>query len=207
MGIDWIGKSRSASLNVQHFIEGRFQPGRSTEIQKYSPRDGKLLCRFNSANSAEIDTAVASARRAFRDGRWSRKPVQQRREVLHRLAALIESHHEELALLECLDVGKPISDALNFDVPTAAALVRFNADAADKCFGKVYGVDAANLSYELKRPVGVVAAIVGWNFPLVLAAQKIAPVLATGNSIVLKPSELTSFSASRVAALDRKSVV
>jgi acyl-CoA reductase-like NAD-dependent aldehyde dehydrogenase len=148
-----------------------------------------------------MEEAVSTARRAFDDGRWSKLPTQRRKDVLHKLASLIEAHKEELALLECLDVGKPISDALGFDVPAAAALIRFNAEAADKFYGKVYGVDQSSLSYQLRRPVGVVAGIVGWNFPLLLATGKIGPALATGNSLVLKPSELTSFSAGRVAEL------
>src|SRR5690606_9276810 len=116
-------------------------------------------------------------------------------------ASLIETHREELALLETLDVGKPISNALAFDVPAASDVIRKNAEAVDHLYGKVYGADASSLSYELRRPIGVVAGIVGWNFPVVLAATKIGPALATGNSLILKPSEFTSFSTARLAEL------
>jgi acyl-CoA reductase-like NAD-dependent aldehyde dehydrogenase len=148
-----------------------------------------------------VDEAVSHARLAIEDGRWSRLTVQQRKQALGRLAALIEEHREELALLESLDVGKPITEALSFDVPAAAAKIRYSAEAADKVLGNLYSVDPTSLSYELQRPIGVVAGIVGWNFPLLLAATKLGPALAMGNSLVLKPSELTSLSASRVAAL------
>jgi len=99
------------------------------------------------------------------------------------------------------DVGKPITDALKVDAPLDAAAIKYSVEAADKLYGKVYGAGQSSLSYELRRPMGVVAGVVGWNFPLVLAASKIGPTLATGNCLVLKPSELTSLSAARVAEL------
>jgi acyl-CoA reductase-like NAD-dependent aldehyde dehydrogenase len=114
---------------------------------------------------------------------------------------MIESNKDELALLESLDVGKPITDSLTFDIPAAAAIVRFNAESVDKIYGNVYAADKSALSFELRRPLGVIAAIVGWNFPLVLGAMKAAPVLATGNSLILKPSEVTSLTAARMAEM------
>jgi acyl-CoA reductase-like NAD-dependent aldehyde dehydrogenase len=200
--IDWVKRAEGLTPRVRNFVNGRweFQDARSL-LDKFSPRDGRLLCRFGAGDAQDVDKAVASTQRAFEDGRWSKAPVQERKAALLKLAALIEQHREELALLDCLDTGKPISDALHFDVPAAVANLRFNAESADKLYGKVYGVDASSLSYELRRPIGVVAGIVGWNFPLYLAVQKIGPVLVTGNCLVLKPSELTSFSASRLAEL------
>ena len=205
MTTDWIHQSKTVQPSVQNFIAGRRQPADSgAHLDKYGPRDGELLYRLPNTDPKSIDQAVANSAQAFDDGRWSRASVQRRKDILYALAALIDQHREELALLECLDVGKPISDALNFDVPYSAATIRFFAEAADKLYGKVYGADSTNLSYELLRPIGVVAGIVGWNFPLVLAAQKIGPVLAAGNSLILKPSELTSLSAARVAELALK---
>ena len=199
---DWVTKSRNLTLRVRNFIDGRFRPVSGVEsLEKHGPRDGQLLCRFASGSRDDADDAVASSRRAFEDGRWSGKSVQRRKEILNNLAVLIEAHREELALLDCLDVGKPIADALNFDVPGAAAIIRYSADTVDKVHGRVYASDGHNLSYEIRRPIGVVAGIVGWNFPLHLAAQKIGPALATGNCLILKPSELTSFSAARLAEL------
>lgn len=202
VSVDWIARARQLKLQVSNFINGRWtgEPG-GVPLNKFSARDGTLLCQFGTGQAQEVDEAVANSRRAFEDGRWSKLPVQRRKEVLYRLATLIEQHREELALLESLDVGKPISDALNFDIPASAANIRYSAEGADKLFAKVYGVDQSSLSYELRRPMGVVAGVIGWNFPLLLAVRKIGPALATGNCLVLKPSELTSFSTARVAEL------
>jgi acyl-CoA reductase-like NAD-dependent aldehyde dehydrogenase len=202
MSIDWVSRSRELTLGVRNFIGGRWQSQeRGDSIRKYGPRDGALLYGFRSGDGRDVEEAVQTARRAFDDGRWSKLPLQRRKDALYKLAALIEQHREELALFECLDVGKPIADALNIDVPMAVAAIKYSSEAADKLYGKVFGVDRSSLSYELRRPMGVVAGIVGWNFPLVLATSKIGPALATGNSLVLKPSELTSLSAARVAEL------
>jgi acyl-CoA reductase-like NAD-dependent aldehyde dehydrogenase len=198
---DWIARAAEVKLRVRNFVDGCWRDSGGEILEKHSPRDGRLLCQFGAGSQQEADEAIAIARRAFEDGRWSRLPVQRRKDVLHKLADLIDAHREELALLECLDVGKPISDALNFDVPVSAALIRHSAESVDHLYGKVYAADQANLSYQLRRPLGVVAGIVGWNFPLALAAQKIGPVLATGNSLVLKPSEFTSLATSRLAEL------
>jgi len=202
LNIDWVGRSQTSTLRIRDFIDGEWKHGAGDEsLAKYSPRDGRLLARFGAGAARDVDEAVASARRAFDDGRWSKLPIQRRKDALHGLASLLEKHREELALLECLDVGKPISDAFNFDVTTAVATLRHTAEISDQVQGLVYGADQSSLSYQLRRPFGVVAGIVGWNFPLVLAVQKIAPALATGNCLVLKPSEITSLSASRVAQL------
>lgn len=200
--IDWVDRARGVQPQINNFINGRRQrQSDGPVIDKFGPRDGQLVCRFTGGGERDVDNAVASARAAFADGRWSKLPIQRRKECLYRLAALIESHTDELALLESLDVGKPISDALTFDIPHSAATIRFCAEAGDKVSATVYAVDSRNLSFQLRRPLGVVAGIVGWNFPLLLAAAKIGPALVTGNCLVLKPSELTSFSASRVAEL------
>jgi acyl-CoA reductase-like NAD-dependent aldehyde dehydrogenase len=201
MNVDWIGKSRDLKLRVRNFVAGRYTEERGEAIEKYSPRDGSLLCQFGAGEEHEVEEVVAVAKEAFDDGRWSKLPMSQRKDALYKLASLMEAHAEELALLECLDVGKPISDVLRFDVPASISIVRFNAEAVDKVFGKVFGSDQTSLTYQLRRPMGVVAAIIGWNFPLVLAATKLGPALAAGNTVVLKPSELTSLSAARVAEL------
>lgn len=199
---DWIGRAAALMpLRIRNLIDGRWSEVGGAPLEKLSPRDGTVLSRFGAGEVPEVDAAVASARRAFEDGRWSKLAQQRRKEVLLKLAQLMEDHLEELALLECLDVGKPINDPLTFDVRAGVAHIRNAAETADHVYGKVYGADQSSLSYELRRPLGVVAGIVGWNFPLVLAGQKIGPALAMGNSLVLKPSELTSFSAARVAEL------
>jgi acyl-CoA reductase-like NAD-dependent aldehyde dehydrogenase len=201
MSVDWISRAQALTLRVRNYSSGQWSECGGDLLEKRSPRDGQSLYRFGAGDSREVDEAVACARRAFDDGRWSAQPIQRRKDVLHALAALITKNCDELALLECLDVGKPISAAREVDLPVAAAIIKFNAEAADKFYGKVCAADRSSLSYQLQRPVGVVAGIVGWNFPLVLAAGKIGPALAAGNSLVLKPSELTSLSTARIAEL------
>jgi acyl-CoA reductase-like NAD-dependent aldehyde dehydrogenase len=201
--VDWIERAANLDSHVKNFVNGRYvdNASKDAQLEKHGPRDGKLLYRFTATNGSEVDEAVQNSRQAFEDGRWANVPVQRRKEVLLKLADLLDASREEFALYESLDVGKPINDSFNFDVPVAAALLRFSAEAIDKVAHKVYNVDRSNLSYQLKRPVGVVAAIVGWNFPLALSAGKVGPALAAGNALVLKPSEFSSRSASRLAEL------
>jgi acyl-CoA reductase-like NAD-dependent aldehyde dehydrogenase len=201
MSINWKERYEAQVLRVDNFVDGRRLPIGGTGLDKVSPRDGRLLYRFNSGDSGDVEHAVASARRAFDDGRWSRLPLHRRKGVLLRLAALVEDHREELALLECLDVGKPIAEAIGMDIPAVLGVLRHSAEAIESVSGKVYAVDGSSLSYESRRPFGVVAGIVGWNFPLALAARKIGPALVTGNCLVLKPSEITSLSTVRLAEL------
>lgn len=198
----WIAASETLSFDIGNFIDGGRRLTRGKDrLHKISPRDGRLLYSFNEASRSDVDEAVATARRASIAGCWSRKSAEERCEILLNLSSLISRNLDELALLECLDVGKPISAARSFDIPTAAAIVKFNAQAADKIPAKVYSANHSGLAYQLRRPAGVVAAIVGWNFPLLLAVTKIAPALAAGNSVILKPSELTALSALRLAEL------
>jgi gamma-glutamyl-gamma-aminobutyraldehyde dehydrogenase len=126
--IDWVGRYSALTPRVRNYIDGRWLDGSGLPLEKLSPRDGRVLCRFGAGSPEDVDHAVAIARQAYEDGRWSEVPVRSRKNVLLNLASLIEKHKEEFALLESLDVGKPISDALRFDVPTAAALLRSDAD-------------------------------------------------------------------------------
>jgi acyl-CoA reductase-like NAD-dependent aldehyde dehydrogenase len=200
--IDWVARADALKPQVRNLVGGQsVSAGGSEAVSKLSPRDGRLLCQFGAGTQQDVDSAVTVARRAFADGRWSKLSVQRRAEALNALAGLLAANMEEFALLESLDTGKPISDALKFDVPHAVAALRAAAAAGDKLAGQIYGVDATSLSYQSRRPLGVVAGIVGWNFPLVLAVEKIGPALITGNTLVLKPSELTSLSAARLAGL------
>jgi len=178
--VDWVAKAESLRLDVRNFVNGHGCDGDGgRSVQKFGPRDGALLYQLASGTAGDVDAAVAVARRAFSDGRWSQLTAQRRSEVLFRLAELVLQHREEFALLESLDTGKPIRDAFSFDVPRAAAAFRFCAAAGDKLSSKVYGVELTSLSYQSRRPMGVVAGIIGWNFPLVLAAEKIAPPAQT----------------------------
>jgi acyl-CoA reductase-like NAD-dependent aldehyde dehydrogenase len=200
--IDWATRAESLQLTPRNFVNGVARlPRGPAVVEKRGPRDGQPLYTLGISDAHEVDQAVAAARGAFEDGRWSERTVESRKDVLFKLAALVEQEAPDLALLESLDVGKPVSDACKGDLPATIATIRFCAEAADKLFSAVYASDRTSLSYELRRPIGVVCGIIGWNFPLLLAAQKVAPVLATGNCLVLKPSELTALSALRLAEL------
>lgn len=200
--VDWFARAADISFETRPFIDGCYVDSISVErFEKFNPADGTLLAEFAVGSSEDVDRAVDSSRKAFVGGGWSQVSTGHRKQVLHRFADLIEDHAEELALLDCLDVGKPISDAINIDVPLAVSILRHSADAAELVLGQVHPTDGNSLAMALRFPRGVTAGIVGWNFPLVLTMQKVAPALATGNSMVLKPSELSSLSALRVAAL------
>jgi acyl-CoA reductase-like NAD-dependent aldehyde dehydrogenase len=199
---DWLTRAQELRPDIRDFVDGRWQKRpQGPAFKKYSPRDGTLLYEFHPIDLEGVDAAVSAARRAREDGRWHRQSQQQRKVALLRLADSLEANREDLALRECLDVGKPINDALSIDIPLASSIIRYNAEAIDKLQAAVYSADDSCLSYQLHRPLGVVAAITGWNFPLTLAAQKIGPALAAGNTLVLKPSELTCLSIARLAEL------
>jgi aldehyde dehydrogenase (NAD+)/betaine-aldehyde dehydrogenase len=164
-----------------------------------NPHDDSKLADIAAAGAADIDRAVAAARRAF--PAWSRTPASDRGRLLLRLADSIEAHADELAELESRDTGHPIRDTRRLDVARTAATFRYFGGMADKLEGSVIPVDTGFLNYVLREPVGVVGQIVPWNFPLMFCSWKMGPALAAGNTVVLKPAELTPLSALRVAEL------
>jgi acyl-CoA reductase-like NAD-dependent aldehyde dehydrogenase len=149
----------------------------------------------------DADRAIASARAVFDSGVWSRMAPMERKIIVVRWAELIESHADELALLECLDVGKPIADTTMVDVPSAVRTIRWSGEAIDKVYDEIPPTPSNTLALIQRLPLGVVAAIVPWNFPLSTTAWKLAPSLATGNSVILKPASNTPLSAIRIAIL------
>jgi acyl-CoA reductase-like NAD-dependent aldehyde dehydrogenase len=200
--IDWHQRARALRIQGQAVISGRRVAARSGEsFACLSPIDGRELAQVALGDVADIDAAVAAARQAFESGAWARQPPAARKAVLQRFSALIEGAAEELALLETLDMGKPIRDALQVDVPATARCIRWYAEAIDKIYGEVAPTAADVLATITREPLGVVGAIVPWNFPMIMAAWKIGPILAAGNSLVLKPSEKSPLSALRLAEL------
>ena len=203
LSIDSI-KSQAEGLDFrnQAFIAGAYRDaadGRTFDC--ISPVDGRVLTRIASCGEADVDLAVQAARAAFEDGRWRNFAPAKRKRILQIFADLIMSHTTELALLETLDMGKPITDSTRIDVPATANCIRWYAEAADKVYDEV-APTAENIIAMLRRePVGVVVAIVPWNFPMIMAAWKIGPALATGNSLILKPAEQSSLTALRLAEL------
>jgi len=184
----------------QLFIDGEFTDGaeRAT-FEVTSPHDGSVLARVAEARAADVDRAVAAARAAFPG--WSALAAAERGRLLLRLADAIEAAGDELARLESTDTGHPIRDATTLDVPRTAATFRYFGGMADKFEGSVVPVERGFLNYVLRQPVGVVGQIVPWNFPLMFTSWKMGPALAAGNTVVMKPAELTPLSSLRVAEL------
>ncbi len=200
--IDWHARAGQLRPRRQVFIDGRWHDAVSgATFDCISPIDGRVLVAVAAGDAADVDAAVRSARAAFDRGDWSRSAPKHRKQVLQRFAALLRAHTQELALTETLDMGKPISDSLAVDVPSAANCIEWYAEAVDKIYDQVAPTGADSLALVTREPLGVVGAIVPWNFPLIMAAWKLAPVLAAGNSIVLKPSEKSPLSALRLAEL------
>jgi len=198
----WLELASRLNHEVGPFIGGRRVDSRSHETYtKFDPATGSARAELAVGGADDVDAAVSSARAAFEDGRWSGLSVHRRSEILHRLADLIAANTDELALCETVDVGKPIGDAVNVDLGMVPALIRRDSASADKVCGRVYPSDPRSLCLTRREPHGVVAGIVGWNFPLALAVVKVVPALAAGNTMVLKPSELSPLSALRLGEL------
>ena len=190
------------TFRTDAFIDGAFQPARSgARFVTENPATGQPLAEVAAGDAVDIDIAVRAARRAFEDGRWSRRAPADRKLVLLRFADLLESNLEELAMLDSLEAGKPITDCRDVDVPDAIKTFRWFAEAIDKVFDAVAPTGPDALGLIVREPIGVVGAVVPWNFPLLMATWKAAPALAAGNSVIVKPAELTSLSTIRLAQL------
>jgi 4-guanidinobutyraldehyde dehydrogenase/NAD-dependent aldehyde dehydrogenase len=200
--ISWHDRAAKLKPRAQAFIGGRYVDAESgATFDCLSPIDGRVLARVSSTDVADVDAAVASARAAFNKGSWSKMPPAERKRVLLGFAELIRRHADELALLETLDMGKPIADSTRIDIPAAARCIAWFAEAIDKVYDEVAPTGPDALALVTREPAGVVGAIVPWNFPLLMACWKLGPALATGNSVVLKPSEKSPLTAIRVAEL------
>jgi len=187
-------------IRHQLFIDGRFVDAESGEtLATLNPHDNSTIAEVALAGPADVDKAVAAATRAF--PAWSRMAAADRGRVLLRLADLIEANAEELARLESLDTGHPIKDSRALDVPRTAACFRYFGGMADKFQGDVVPVEAGFLNYLTRDAVGVVGQVVPWNFPLMFTSWKMAPALAAGNTIVMKPSEITPLTSLKIAEL------
>ena len=199
---DWEQRAQALKIERRAFIHGDYCDAVSgATFDCISPVDGRVLAQVASCDQADADRAVADARATFESGVWSRLAPTRRKAAMIRFADLLERHAEELALLETLDMGKPIGDALNVDVPAAARALRWSGEAIDKLYDEIAATPHNELGLVTREPVGVVAAIVPWNFPLLMSCWKLGPALSTGNSVILKPSEKSPLTAIRVAAL------
>lgn len=199
---DWHAAASALAPRVHGIIDGKPVQALSGEtFETISPIDGRHLGNLPQMAAADVDLAVTSARAAFEDGRWSARAPAERKTVLLRLGELIREHRDELALLETLDMGKPISDSTSIDVRAVANCFTYYGEALDKLYDEIAPTSPDFLATVTTEPLGVVAAVVPWNFPMLMASWKVAPALATGNSVVLKPAEQSSLSAIRLAEL------
>lgn len=199
---EWEQRFQSLTIEGRAFIQGEYCDAASGEtFDCISPVDGRFLAKVASCDVADADRAVASARATFESGVWSRMAPVKRKAIIIRFADLLEQHAAELGLLETLDMGKPISDSYHIDISLSARALRWNGEAIDKIYDEVAATAHDELGLVTREPVGVVAAIVPWNFPLMMACWKLGPALATGNSVVLKPSEKSPLTAIRIAQL------
>jgi len=199
---NWQAAADELNIEGRAFINGQMTDALSGETRpSINPATGVKLADVANCGAEDADLAVGHARAAFDSGIWSTMAPVDRKMVLVRWAELIEEHAEEIALLECLDVGKPISDTTGVDVPSAVRTIRWSGEAIDKIYDEIAPTGPGSLALVQRLPLGVITAIVPWNFPLSTTAWKLAPSLATGNSVILKPASNTPLTAIRIAAL------
>lgn len=196
---DIFSLARESKLSAGHLIPGHVLA--SGHIDVISPIDISRIGQISAGTSVDVDAAVAAARQTFESGEWAKLPPVKRKRVLLRWTDLIRKHLEELAALDCVDAGKPITECLNTDMPATIDTIEWFAEATDKCFGRVAPTGPEALGLIVKEPIGVVGVVLPWNFPAQMYAWKVAPALAAGNSVIVKPAELTSLSAYRLTQL------
>jgi gamma-glutamyl-gamma-aminobutyraldehyde dehydrogenase/4-guanidinobutyraldehyde dehydrogenase/NAD-dependent aldehyde dehydrogenase len=196
------GAIADLDIRSRAFIDGEYVDALSGEtFDAVSPLTGETIAQVAACDTADVDRAVQGARAAFESGVWSRLAPKKRKKTLLRLASLMQEHADELALLETVDMGKPIRDSLNVDVPLAAECIAYYGEAIDKVYDEVAPTDPSAVVMVVREPLGVIGAVVPWNFPLLMASWKLGPALATGNSVVLKPAEQSPLTALRIAEL------
>lgn len=201
----WQEKAKNIAIETRLFINGEYSAAADNSVfATIDPAAQQTLAEVARGKKADVDRAVQADRSAFERGDWSQASPAQRKAVLNKFADLMEAHCEELALLETLDTGKPIRHSLRDDIPGAARAIRWYAEAIDKVYGEVAPTGGNELAMIVREPIGVIAAVVPWNFPLLLACWKLGPALASGNSVVLKPSEKSPLSALRLAGLAKE---
>jgi acyl-CoA reductase-like NAD-dependent aldehyde dehydrogenase len=184
------------------FINGKLVAARDGRVfEKRSPIDGRVIAQVARCSQKDVDDAVAAARAAFEAGTWRRTDPKERKRVLLRFAELIRGDLEHLAMLETLDVGKPIMNSLEVDVPKAADTIAYYAEFADKLVDEIAATGPDDLALIRREPLGVIGAIVPWNYPLIISAWKIGPALLAGNSVVLKPAEQSPLGGIRLGEL------
>lgn len=205
---DYLSIAQKIVLPSQSFINGEYRSAKSGKtIPTINPATGKVLTEVAACDAEDINEAVSKARAAFDDGRWRSKHPRERKETMLRLCALIADHQHELAVMESIDSGKPIRDCENIDIPDTILTIQWHAELIDKLYDQSTPSGENALGIIVREPIGVVGAVLPWNFPMLMLAWKIGPALAAGNSVVVKPAEQTSLTALRIAELAYKAGV
>ena len=198
----WVKRAETLKPESRIYINGKFVDAASGKtFDDISARDQKVIAKIAAGDTEDINRAVAAGLKAFESGTWSEMNPRDKKAIMLKWADLIREHQEELALLETLDVGKPISDSLNVDVMGAARTVQWYGEAIDKTYDEIAPAPRNALAMITREPLGVVGAVVPWNYPMIISTWKVAPALAMGNSIVLKPAEQSTLSALLLARL------
>ena len=199
---NWKKLSADIKLDGRAFINGkRVAASGGALFDCISPIDGKKIAEIARCDATDINLAVASARAAFEDDRWANKTPRERKMTMVRFSELLKENAETLALMETLDMGKPVNYSLHVDVSSSANCIRWFGEAIDKIYDEIAPTPRSTLALITREPIGVVGAIVPWNYPMLMASWKIAPALAAGNSLVLKPSEKSALTALKLAEL------
>ncbi|CAB4626677.1 unannotated protein [freshwater metagenome] len=198
----WEKRASELKPESRMYINGKFVDAASGRtFDDISPRDQRVIAKVAAGDTEDVDRAVKAALKTFELGVWSQMNPRDKKAIMLKWADLIREHQEELALLETLDVGKPISDSMNVDVMGAARSVQWYGEAIDKTYDEIAPAPRNALAMITREPLGVVAAVVPWNYPMIITSWKVAPALAMGNSVVLKPAEQSSLSALLLARL------
>ncbi|MDO6462517.1 aldehyde dehydrogenase [Granulosicoccaceae sp. 1_MG-2023] len=199
---EWQAMAASQTFHKDAFIDGRFVPARNgNTFDSINPATEQCLSTVAACDEADVNAAVSAARAAFESGCWSELAPAERKRILLRLADLIEANRDEFALLDTLDMGKSISEMVAIDVPDSIDCFRWTAECIDKIYGEIAPTAPGSLALISREPIGVIGAITPWNYPLMMISWKIAPALAAGNCVILKPSEKAPLSALRLAEL------
>jgi gamma-glutamyl-gamma-aminobutyraldehyde dehydrogenase len=199
---EWAAFAASLKIETGLFIDGQFVAAKAGErFDCINPATGAVIAVMAKGGATDIDVAVASCLAAWNDGRWHQQAPRTRLGVMLKWADLVEAHSFELAALESMDMGKPISDMFNIDLPEVLKTIRYFAECIDKVEGAVTSTDASAMHLITHEPLGVVGAITPWNYPMLMAVWKLAPILAAGNCVVLKPAEQAPLTCLKLAQL------
>jgi len=199
VAIDWRARVKALNLQTRPFIAGRFDDSLAeSSFDCVSPIDGRKIASLADSGSRGVDAAVTAARKAFESGVWAHMAPRARKKILLKLAGLVEQHREELALLDTISMGVPISVSNGYCTQWAINALEWYGEAIDKLYDEIAPTDRSVLALITKEPIGVVGAVLPWNWPMGLLGWKVPPALAAGNSVVLKPDEQTSLSALRI---------